>query len=394
MISIYQTIEEADCSEKGFRSSLKGFRSSLKKVALAAAFAVSAGSVAFAADMPTKAPLVKAKPVPFFFVNDNAVSFTYFPNATDPGVAAGANNPGGAPGGGKKNSFARYEVDLTHFDVWEYGTNFIGYFGQQYGSQDPTVLIPGTFGARESDLITNSTLGWNELSHSKMFSNFLTKDISFEYHMFVESETGGIDSETTQFAGGLQFLLNLPGTVALSVWADKEISHGTYAACGPVTPFQSPLVGCAAPFAADSFSGDRYYHVVPKLNLAISEPLTFLPASLPVTWGSTTTVTFPKGTGIGTANLYATCGGGPAAAGFAACLANDESKTEVWEDNRLTLDDGQVFWGKPGIWESYVGYRYWYNKFGTDHNAPLFSTIAPGTSIESTAYIGSTYHFK
>ena len=53
-----------------------------------------------------------------------------------------------------------------------------------------------------------------------------------------------------------------------------------------------------------------------------------------------------------------------------------------------------MFWGKPGIWDTYVGYRYWYNKFGTNHNAPLFSTLAPGTSIESTVYLGTTYHFK
>ena len=73
---------------------------------------------------------------------------------------------------------------------------------------------------------------------------------------------------------------------------------------------------------------------------------------------------------------------------------NNETKTEVFEDARLSLDASKVFWGKPGIWDAYVGYRYWYNKFGTNHNAFLFSTIAPGTSIESTAYVGTTYHFK
>jgi hypothetical protein len=41
-----------------------------------------------------------------------------------------------------------------------------------------------------------------------------------------------------------------------------------------------------------------------------------------------------------------------------------------------------------------VGYRYWYNKFGLDHNAALFAEFAPGTAIESTAYIGTTYHFR
>jgi hypothetical protein len=357
---------------------------SLKKVALAAAFAVSAGSVAFAADMPVKAAPKKAAPPPFFLVNDNAVSFTYFPNATDPGVPGSAATVAGGVAG-QKNTFARYELDLTHFDVWEYGTNFIGFFGQQYGKQDPNTQTPGNWGDRETDLIVDSTLGWNELSHSKTFSNFATKDISFEFHSFIEEQDGGIQSESTQFAGGLQFLLNLPGTVAFSVWADKEINHNIFNSCGPGYP-----VTGACPIPTQAFSGDRYFHWVPKLNLSITEPLTFLPPSIPLTWGSTTTVTFPKGTGIGYANTIAECGG----VITAACMANSETKTEVWEDNRLTLDDGQVFWGKPGIWETYVGYRYWYNKFGTDHTAPLFSTIAPGTSIESTAYIGTTYHFK
>jgi hypothetical protein len=61
---------------------------------------------------------------------------------------------------------------------------------------------------------------------------------------------------------------------------------------------------------------------------------------------------------------------------------------------RLTFDIGQLYWNKPVLWEAFVGYRYWYNKFGTDHNAPIFSVAAPGTSIESTVYTGVSYHFK
>ena len=72
----------------------------------------------------------------------------------------------------------------------------------------------------------------------------------------------------------------------------------------------------------------------------------------------------------------------------------NETKVEVFEDTRLSLDASKVFWGKPGIWDLYGGYRYWYNKFGTNHSDWLFSTVAPGTSIESTAYVGTTYHFK
>ena len=75
-------------------------------------------------------------------------------------------------------------------------------------------------------------------------------------------------------------------------------------------------------------------------------------------------------------------------------FATNETKTEVFEDVRLSIDTSSIFWNKTGIWDTYVGYRYWYNKFGVNHNAALFSTLAPGTAIESTAYVGTTYHFK
>ena len=50
-------------------------------------------------------------------------------------------------------------------------------------------------------------------------------------------------------------------------------------------------------------------------------------------------VTGPKGTGISTANLAAACGL------TATCLADTETKVEVFEDARLSLDASKVFWG-------------------------------------------------
>jgi len=66
--------------------------------ALAVAFAATtlAGS-AFAADMQTKAPPMAA--APFFLVNDTSVSFTWYANATNPGVQGSSDViNGGIPG--------------------------------------------------------------------------------------------------------------------------------------------------------------------------------------------------------------------------------------------------------------------------------------------------------
>jgi len=332
--------------------------------ALAVAFAATtlAGS-AFAADMPVKAPAMKD--IPFFLVNDTSVSFTWYPSATDPGV------PGGGIAG-NSNAFNKYAFSVTHFDVWSYGTNFFNIDILKSDNNNPVndQFNPRATGAVEVYAFGRSTLGLNQLSNSKMFSSFLFKNIEFEFGGDINTENDGLGPQKRDIVLGGQFDLNLPGTVNLSVLAYKEWNNNNFW----VVP--------------NAFSGEREFQWIPRLELLISEPLTFLP--WPITWNSFTGVNFPKGTGITQAHLNALCAG--------ACTGpnpfNAFSKTEIFEDNRLTLDVSKLAWGKAGIWDAYVGYRYWYNKFGTDHNAPLFASIAPGTSVESTAYIGTTYHFK
>jgi hypothetical protein len=183
----------------------------------------------------------------------------------------------------------------------------------------------------------------------------------------------------------LQWSLNLPGVVNIGLTAYKEYTRNNFDSCGPAA-FGVGYTGTC--LIGGPFTGDREFSWTWKAFSFVSEPLTFLPESFPITFVNILNVTGPKGTGISTATLAAACGITP------NCVADTESKVEVFEDARLSLDASKVFWGKPGIWDTYVGYRYWYNKFGTDHNAFLFSMVAPSTSIESTAYLGTTYHFK
>jgi hypothetical protein len=371
----------------------RSFRKNAKSALLAATAAVAAAAIgaissAYAADVPLKA--VPPKPVPFFFVNDTSISFTYFPNATDPGVAGGSNVvPGGVSG--EKNSFARYQGSLDHFDVWQYGTNLIHAEFNQYGSQDPNSGIPGSAGSREFFGFAQSTFGFNELSGSKAFSNVLTKDVSFMFRITAGVQDDFLAEQTTQYAPGLMFDLNMPGVVEIGITAYKEFTHNSFDACGPAGAFSGvSYVGFAGTcIGGGSFDGDRDFEWTWKLFTFMSEPLTFLPPSMPLTFINVLNVTGPKGTGISTANCLAL-----GCFGTTGAFGTNETKTEVFEDARLSLDASKVFWNKPGIWDAYVGYRYWYNKFGTNHDDWLFSTFAPGTSIESTAYVGTTYHFK
>ena len=384
-------------------------KSKAKALTFAALIATAAGSYARAADLPIKNP-PPPKPVPFFFVNDTSVSFTWYFNATDPGVSGSS---GSVAGGIAGTGFTTPRVtgSIDHFDVWEYGTNLIHIDLNQYGKEDPEQGQPGAAGAREFFGFTRSTIGWNELTHSKMFTTFLTNDIGFEGGFTAGTEDNVFASQTTQYVAGLNFDLAIPkvlGTMLVGVLAYKEFAHNEFAACNPGGPAvglgsqatQAFTAGACPAAPGASFSGDRDFEWTWKIEAFNSIPLGGILGS----WADAAhvinilNVTGPKGTGISNANLLALgpfggfCCGLPAS--MANQLANNETKTEVFEDARLSIDTSKIFWGKPGIWDSYVGYRYWFNKFGADHNAPLMSVVAPGTAIESTVYLGTTYHFK
>jgi hypothetical protein len=359
-----------------------------KPLALAFAFAATTAlaGAAFAADMsmPVKAPPIKD--VPFFLVNDTSVSFTWYPNATDPGVCAGATPLGFCPG--TNNSFNKYVGSATHFDVWAYGTNFFNVDYIKSDKNDPIQGVAGAEGSAEVYAFGRSVISGNAVTGTKWFSNWFFKDVGFEFGGDANTQNNFLAPEVRKLDLGAAFTFNLPGTVILGVLAQKEWNHNQ---------FDTVVAG-----GTTLFTGDREFHWAPRLELAMSEPLTFLP--IPLTWNSYTGVTFPKGTGISTANLAAASNpaAGPGITQWQEL--SSETKTEVFEDNRLTLDISKIWWGKAGIWDGYVGWRYWYNKFGLDHNNGSVSSAgctqagafscAPGTAIESTVYIGTTYHFK
>ena len=79
---------------------VRGIQINAKRYGLAALILAAAAGQAMAADLPVKAPPAPVVDVPFFLVNDNSVSFTWYPNATDPGVC----RPPNAAGGGALNA--------------------------------------------------------------------------------------------------------------------------------------------------------------------------------------------------------------------------------------------------------------------------------------------------
>jgi hypothetical protein len=366
---------------------------------LGAAIATSVAGLAHAADMPAKSPPKKpAPPPPFFFVNDTSVSFTWFNQYADPGVAGSSNIvPGGI--GNTGNKFGMYQGALDHFDLWEYGATLIHLELNQSTNKDPIQGQPGSAGAREFFGFAQETFSGNALTHSKAFTTPITNDVGLLVRLTAGTENNFLAEETTQYDIGANVDFALPkilgGSMQVGIAAHKEFTHNEFDACGP-GGFGVASGGasgtCVGP---NAFSGNRDFAWTWRLIEFNALPLGPLMGSWadPARIVNVLSVIGPKGTGISQANCLALGCFGPLGA-----FNNNETKTEIFEDVRLSIDTSKIVWGKPGIWDTYVGYRYWENMYGTNHNACLFAGCAaggaPGTSVMSTVYVGTTYHFK
>jgi hypothetical protein len=344
---------------------------------------------ASAADLPVKA---KAKPVadlPFFFVIDDRVTYSWMPNGTDPGVYSVR------PNGSINGNTAKSVYSFTHFDAWAYGTNFFTISMFKSDHNDPAapcinanVLPDGTStvcaGATEFYGLIRSTFGWNEIFNTKAFSYGPLHNISFEVGADGEAENNYLAPAKRDFVAGLQFAFDLPykGYIDVAPLAYKEINHNAFDQCGLFgnTISSGPTQNCI-------LNGNTDFHTTWAVEINYYMDLGFMPENFQYFSISGRAGFYgPKG------NQNSPCGVG---------CGGTATKTEInSEPIRLTFDASKAFLGPKyshfvDVW---VAYRYWENKFGLDHNAaPGVCTLAGGVSTnscnEQTVYTGITVKF-
>jgi hypothetical protein len=313
---------------------------SIKKLALAAVLAATASGYAGAADLPVKA--LKAAPeIPFFFVNQNWLSYGYQFTATDPGVS----------------TTAKHTVDFIHFDVWAYGVNFFDIQWLKSDSRDPVGGgLPNSGPAGETEIygLVRSSFGWNQIFNTKMFSVGPLTNISFEVGGDGNTANGGTLPAKRDFVAGLDFSFMLPykGHLDVSPLYYKEWNHNQF------TNFPAGL----------NPSMDTNFNATWAVEANYEMPLGFLPDYIPLVFSGRSAFYGPKGNG-------------------SAGQAN--TKTEFNSEQRLTLDVGKMAGARPGFYSVYAGYRYWKNKFGID------PTAGAGTccTVESSWVTGATVEF-
>lgn len=323
-----------------------------RTVLLAAILAATATGAAGAADLPAKAP--KAAPaLPFFFVNDNSISYHYEFTANNPGA-------GTTP---------KHVLSFTHFDVWAYGTNFFNVDWLKATNGDPPPNgapaapcdLNGTIGCSGYSEIYGffrSTFGWNQIFNTKTFSMGPLTNIEFLIGADLNTDNTTLGSAKRSIEAGLQFDFATPykGFLNVGVVAYKEWQHDGFAALGTVNP-----------------SGDVDFDTTWGVEALYVQPLGFLPPSIPLTFKSLLVIHGPKGSGEP----------GTPTAGL-------ERTTEYLTQQTLALDVGQMVSGKPGMFSVWGGYRWWKNKFGINPEQPGFSF--PFT-VESTWLAGATWTF-
>lgn len=330
---------------------VRGIEINTKRYGLAALILAAAAGQATAADLPIKAPTVAPIEAPFFFVNDNSVSYHYEFTANNPGAGQTPKNV----------------LTFTHFDVWAYGTNFFtvdwlkatnGDFlgGTPTAPCDRGPPFAGCAGYTEIYGLFRSTFGWNQLSGTKMFAMGPLTNISFVVGADLNTDNTTLESAKRSIEGGVQFEFATPykGFLNAAVVAYKEWQNDGFSALGTINP-----------------SGKVDFDTTWGVEVLYVQPLGFMPASIPLTFKSLLVIHGPKGTGE------------PPGAGL-------ERTTEYLSQQTLALDVGQMAWNKPGKVSVWGAYRYWKNKFGIDPNQP-FGTF-PYT-VESTWIAGLTIAF-
>jgi hypothetical protein len=373
------------------------FRKLIMGAAALAVAALASAGVARAADLPTKAAK-KVPDLPFFILIDDRVTFSWMPQGTDPGVWS--IKPGSA---GVIDPYTAKQVySFTHFDIWQYGTNFFTISAFKSDHNDPTnpctnagvIFDPATggsspascAGATEFYGLFRSTFSWNDLFNTKMFTMGPLHNISFEIGADIETENNYLAPAKRDVVAGLQFAFDLPykgffNVAPLLYW--EFYNQDAFTQCGSAFAGPTPGVTCL-------IDGNRSFDPTWAVEVNYYMDLGFLPENLQYFSISGRAGWYgPKGSDANPLPVNPAFGINPTAVELNS------------EPIRLTFDASKAMWG--GKWSHYidvwVAYRYWQNKFGLDHNTAFACTTGVpvgmnnGSCTESTVYTGITLKF-
>jgi nucleoside-specific outer membrane channel protein Tsx len=259
--------------------------------------------------------------------------------------SAFASNPGGGKGSRDVNKII---VNVGHFDVWDYGSNFFNVDVLFSNANEPANNSAG--GSTEFYGVYRG-----QFSPDKIFG----LNTKFGPFSAINFEIGGdAEAENTQFApdkkllvAGPNFHLAIPaGFLDIGVHVSKEWNNNGIA--GGLAAEGVPVVHTPVNF-----------HATPEFEFVWLYPLAF--TGLPLDFRGFMNVVAPKGKD-----------------GF-----GNETAWEVLARPQIQLDLGSMLFNKPHKPDIYLAVELWQNKFGNKSNT------TPGGTEEVAPTIGIEYHF-
>jgi nucleoside-specific outer membrane channel protein Tsx len=211
---------------------------------------------------------------------------------------------------------------VEHVDGYKYGTNFFNIdflYSQAHSAPFQDTVqglknVPST-GALEVYAVYRHTLSFSKISGTKVAFGPI-RDVGLELGVDANTKNDAFASKKIMPIGGLKFSFDVPGFLDVSIDCDKEWNDNA-------------ILGKSVVFN-------------PTLNIGAAWGI---PVAGPVSFEGFADVNFPKGKD-----------------GF-----DSKTVTEILLHPKL-MADLATLWGSKGI-QAGVGYQFWMNKFGGDHNA-------------------------
>jgi hypothetical protein len=261
---------------------------------------------------------------------DDEIGLSWGPTYAEPGVAS-KNYPRG-------NQIEKFVVSVTHADGFQYGTNFFNIDILESGDQDPA--NNSSQGATEVYGVYRNVLSGNKISGTSNFSWGPIADIGWETGFDLETKNTTFAPDKRLIVFGPQFSLVIPsflggkdGFFNISLHGEQEWNNNG------ITSLSSHCFGPGC-------GGSVTFQPTFEMETGWSLPMPFDFFGYPVKFKGFANLVAPKGLN-----------------GF-----DQQTKTEVLVHPKLMVDLGEVFHGDKDRLEAGVGFEYWYNKFGNDHN--------------------------
>jgi nucleoside-specific outer membrane channel protein Tsx len=273
------------------------------------------------------------------------------------GVRDGTNiaNPGETKGGRDVNKII---VNVGHFDVWDYGSNFFSVDGLFSNANEPANNSAG--GSTEFYAVYRGQLSPDKIfGLNTAFGPFSA--INFEFGGDWESENTTFAPDKKALVAGPNFHLALPagflnvGVHVYKEWNNNGICNGNTAAGGCI--FNG---GSGGPV---SFTPTAEFEIVWLVPLGFT--------GMPLDFRGFTNIVLPKGKD-----------------GF-----GNQTATEVLARPQINLDIGKLTLGKPNKLYLYFQVELWLNKFGNDGSLKVAGVKQNVSVDEISPVFGIEYHF-